>query len=206
MLCYPSNQKIQILSRGVFAGCHQHLEYRWHDDIHVPSPYVWIGGMGPRSIWAPQAKSSSLWKNWWFFCNMLKHMFKKRQLFDNHTETVENKTQLSSFRWEKARNISWDEQPPLLTKALPCNLRERPRRKRPRLPAGAPAPTGGQLNGDDFMTIYWNCHFKRLPLTFEVRLGFPYERDCCLEVPKESQTTNPNRQFSMSWNMLPIKK
>lgn len=56
--------------------------------------------------------------------------------------------------------ISWDEQPPLLTKALPCNLRERPRRKRPRLPAGAPAPTGGQLNGEvrlvEVLTSGWD--------------------------------------------------
>ena len=31
-------------------------------------------------------------------------------------------------------------------------------------------------------------------------LGSAYERDCHLGVPLESQTTNPNHQFTISWN------
>ena len=31
-------------------------------------------------------------------------------------------------------------------------------------------------------------------------LGSPYERDCFLGAPLESQTTNPNHQFTICWN------
>lgn len=87
-------------------------------------------------------------------------------MVDNHTERVENKMQLSSFRLEKAKNMSWDEQQPLLTKALPCNLRERPRRKRPRLPAGAPVGAGAPLNGDDFIDDILKLSFQKTSLNF----------------------------------------
>ena len=32
-----------------------------------------------------------------------------------------------------------------------------------------------------------------------VSWGSPYERDCCLGAPLESQTTNPNHRFTSSW-------
>ena len=35
-------------------------------------------------------------------------------------------------------------------------------------------------------------------------LESPYERDCYLGVPLESQTTNPNQQLTISWNNKPL--
>ena len=36
-------------------------------------------------------------------------------------------------------------------------------------------------------------------------LGSPYERDCYLGVPVESQTTNPNHQLTIIWHVFKVK-
>ena len=33
----------------------------------------------------------------------------------------------------------------------------------------------------------------------QLLIGFPYEKDCYLGAPLESQTTNPNHQFYIGW-------